>query len=71
MFLQEVINRLGANALLTPGEIVRDFVSVLNVLQQNQDLTLTKLIHSSSFSLTTNSKSIKAEENNEFAEFTL
>ncbi len=71
VFLQEVINRLGANALLTPGEIVRDFVSVLNILQQNQNLTLSKLIHSSNFSLAANSKSIKAEENSEFAEFTL
>ena len=70
MFMQEVINRLGASALLTPGEIVRDFVSVLNVLQQNQDLTISKLLHSSGFSLTTNSKSNNVD-NSEFAEFTL
>ena len=70
MFMQEVINRLGASALLTPGEIVRDFVSVLNILQQNQDLTINKLLHSSGFSLTTNSKSPIADDS-EFAEFTL
>ena len=70
MFMQEVINRLGASALLTPGEIVRDFVSVLNILQQNQDLTINKLLHSSGFSLTTNSRTPSADDS-EFAEFTL
>jgi len=35
-FLQEIVNRLGAEALLTPGEI-RDFISVLNILQQNPE----------------------------------
>jgi hypothetical protein len=70
-FLQEVVKRLGANALLTPGEIVRDFVSILNILQQNQHLTLNKLLHNSEFSLATNSKSKNVDENNEFAEFTL
>ncbi len=70
MFMQEVIKRLGANALLTPGEIVRDFVSVLNILQQNPDLTINKLLHSSGFSLNTNNKSSNVD-NSEFTEFTL
>jgi P-loop Domain of unknown function (DUF2791) len=69
-FLQEVVNRLGAKALLTPGEIVRDFVSVLNILQQNQDLTLNNLLHNSGFALTANSKSTSVDDS-EFAEFTL
>ncbi len=71
IFMQEVINRLGANALLTPGEIVRDFVSVLNILQQHQDLTLKKILHNSGFALTANTKSINVDKNSEFAEFTL
>ena len=70
MFLQEVVERLGAKALLTPGEIVRDFVSVLNILQQNQDLTLNNLLHNSGFSLTANSKNTNVDDS-EFAEFTL
>jgi len=45
-FLQEIVNRLGAEALLTPGEIVRDFISVLNILQQNPE-TFSELIHGS------------------------
>lgn len=70
-FLQEVVNRLGANALLTPGEIVRDFISVLNILQQNKELSLAKILHGSSFSLTAASKTPDVDENSEFAEFTL
>jgi hypothetical protein len=68
-FVQEVVNRLGASALLTPGEIVRDFISVLNILQQNQELSFEGLIHSSNLPLSLNEK-INVDEG-EVAEFTL
>lgn len=48
-FIQEITSRLGAEALLTPGEIVRDFISVLNLLYQNPVLKFNELIHSSNF----------------------
>jgi hypothetical protein len=48
-FVQEIVNRLGAEALLTPGEIVRDFISVLNILHQNPEISFAKLIHGSNF----------------------
>ncbi|AFZ27784.1 Protein of unknown function (DUF2791) [Cylindrospermum stagnale PCC 7417] len=51
-FVQEIINRLGAEALLTPGEIIRDFISVLNVLYQNPEVKFTELIHGSNFKAT-------------------
>lgn len=34
-FMQEALNRIGADELLTPREIIRDFVSVLNLMEQN------------------------------------
>ena len=40
---------MGAEALLTPGEIVRDFISVLNILYQNPQITLNQIIHDSEF----------------------
>ncbi len=46
-FIQEIVNRLGAEVLLTPGEIVRDFISILNILQQNQEISFEEIIHSS------------------------
>ncbi|HEY9849074.1 MAG TPA: ATP-binding protein [Leptolyngbyaceae cyanobacterium] len=70
-FMQEIVNRLGANALLTPGEIVRDFLSVLNILQQNPATSFNQLIHGNNLPLTSKEKKAKVDEEDEFAEFTL
>jgi hypothetical protein len=34
-FMSEVYSRIGADQLLTPREVTRDFVTLLNLLQQN------------------------------------
>lgn len=52
-FIHEIVNRLGADSLLTPSEIVRDFISILNILHQNPNLQLTSLIKSEEFRPTT------------------
>lgn len=74
-FLRLVTSRLGAEALLTPGEIVRDFVSVLNILQQNPKMTLSQLLQGGNFQPTatkpTVSQSASADEDGEYAEFTV
>ena len=70
-FVQEIVNRLGAEALLTPGEIVRDFISVLNILQQNPEISFTELLHGSGFPLSTGDKPINVDKNDKVAEFTL
>jgi len=69
-FLQEVVSRLGAEALLTPGEIVRDFIGVLNILQQNPETSFKDLLHSSELPLTSTSQNVTATENG-VAEFSL
>ncbi len=69
-FVQEIVNRLGAEALLTPGEIVRDFISVLNILYQNPGINFSELIHGSNFKPTTFGKSSNIGEDN-VAEFDL
>lgn len=43
-FLQEAVNRLGAEQMLTPREIIRDFITVLNLLRQNPDLSFEQLV---------------------------
>ncbi len=43
-FMTEVLNRIGADALLTPREVIRDFVALLNILQQNRDKTFESLL---------------------------
>ncbi len=40
---------MGAEALLTPGEIIRDFIRVLNVIYQNPAMKFTELIHGANF----------------------
>lgn len=69
-FISEIVNRLGAEALLTPGEIVRDFISVLNILHQNPEISFSKLVHGSDFKLTALSKNTDVDDDNA-AEFSL
>jgi hypothetical protein len=69
-FVQEVVSRLGAEALLTPGEIVRDFISVLNILHQNPGMAFGELIHDSKFKPTTVGKDVSVDED-DAAEFSL
>jgi hypothetical protein len=70
-FLNEVVTRLGAKELLTPREVVRDFIGILNILQQNPQLAFKDLIHSSNFQPTSAGKDSDVDENSEFAEFTV
>ncbi|GAA6624170.1 ATP-binding protein [Scytonema sp. NUACC26] len=72
-FVQEIVSRLGAEALLTPGEIVRDFISVANVLYQNPSLTFKKLIHGNDFKPTSVKKNvdINVDEDDDVAEISL
>jgi hypothetical protein len=69
-FVQEIVNRLGAEALLTPGEIVRDFLSVLNLLYQNPNISFGELIHGANFKPTILGKDTDADED-DVAEFSL
>ncbi|MDZ8241965.1 MAG: ATP-binding protein [Nostoc sp. ChiQUE01a] len=69
-FIQEIVNRLGAEALLTPGEIVRDFMSVLNILFQNPKILFGELIHDPKFKPTAVGKDVDVDEDNA-AEFSL
>ena len=70
-FLRVISDRVGADKLLTPGEIVRDFMSVLNILHQNPQLSLSQLLQRSDFQPSPVSKVPQAEPSGEFAEFTL
>ena len=43
-FMSIVLARIGADTLLTPREVLRDFVALLNLLQQNQDESFESLV---------------------------
>ena len=70
-FMQEIVNRLGAEKLLTPREVVRDFISVLNILQQNPDVTFGELIQGPDFQPASVPHDSDVDPEAEFAEFTL
>ncbi|MDQ6530103.1 ATP-binding protein [Flavobacterium sp. LHD-85] len=42
-FMEEMFNKPGASEFLTPREVIRDFLNILNILRQNPDLDKTKL----------------------------
>ncbi len=69
-FVKEIVSRLGAEALLTPGEIVRDFMTLLNILHHNPSIKFSELIHGSSFKPTVAGKVTDVDEDNA-AEFSL
>lgn len=70
-FMQEVADRLGAAELLTPREVVRDFIAVLNVLHQNPGVSFGQLIHGTDFQPTKPDEDPEVDKAGEFAEFTL
>lgn len=72
-FLSAIAGRLGADVLLTPGEIVREFIAVLNALHQNPKLSLSQLVRGDQPAATKKATSRKsqADEENQYAEFTL
>lgn len=48
-FMTEVLGRLGAGNFLTPRDVTRDFVSVLNLLQQNPGESFLGMVKGSDF----------------------
>lgn len=50
-FLNLVVSRLGADQLLTPREITRDFLGLLNILYQNPELSFDSVVMEEGFSV--------------------
>jgi hypothetical protein len=71
-FLQVIISRLGAEALLTPGEIVRDFMSVLGILRQHPGMTLAQVLQGTTFQPARSQQPPQTDsKDDEYAEFTV
>lgn len=50
-FLTVEYNRVGAESHITPREIIRDFIELLNILHQNPDRTVAQVLGDNSFEL--------------------
>lgn len=46
VFLKICLERAGADTMITPREIIRDYMTVLNILLQNPDTTFTEVVGS-------------------------
>ena len=73
-FLNAVVSRMGADQLLTPREVTRDFLGLLNILHQNPELSFDTLVNEKGFSVQSaeqNPEEVPDKEDELFAEFNI
>lgn len=70
VFLQAIAGRIGADQLLTPREVVRDFITVLNLLRQNPGTKFRDILGSENFQSTAEHDP-DVDESGDYAEFNL
>ena len=64
-FLQLSLSRAGADSLITPREMLRDYMTILNILMQNNNVTFSELLKSNdNIPTDASNKSGKPEDNN-------
>ena len=66
-FIKTEFSRIGADKAITPREVIRDFIELLNIIYQNPDIDVKELLSSGDFGFSTPTES--AEISEEFAEF--
>ena len=69
-FLTVEYNRVGAETHITPREIIRDFIELLNILYQNPQKSISELLGDNSFELAKGGLS-EEEIHSDFLEFEL
>ena len=69
-FIKLEYGRIGADQNITPREVIRDFIELLNLLYQNPDMSLNALMESEEFSYA-KSEAVSDEADGAFAEFTI
>lgn len=70
-FMKEVISRMGADKLLTPREVIRDFIAILNAIYQNEGLSFDNLVQSSEFQTTKADDDPDEVKESDYAEFSV
>lgn len=69
-FVRTEYSRVGADQNITPREIIRDFIELLDLLYQNPDVSLAELMKSEAFTYT-KSGAVPDAADEKYAEFTL
>ena len=70
LFLRIEYGRIGADTNITPREVIRDFIELLDMLYQHPGISVNELMESDAFSYA-KSDAVSDEALEEFAEFTL
>ena len=69
-FIRIEFGRIGADSHITPREVIRDFIEVLDIVYQNPTVKVKELLGSEQFDFAQNAVD-EEETQEEFAEFTL
>lgn len=69
-FIKIEYERIGAEQNITPREVIRDFIELLDLLYQNPNATIEEMLNSEEFSYT-KSEAVSDEANDEYVEFTI
>lgn len=67
VFIKDEFGRIGADTHITPREVIRDFIELLDIICQNPDLNISEFI--SSGGMTHSTADPSADDESEFAEF--
>lgn len=68
-FIKIEYGRIGANKNITPREVIRDFIELLNIVYQNPTVNITELLSSESFEYAKTELEDDNAVTDEFAEF--
>lgn len=69
-FIKLEYSRIGATENITPREVIRDFIELLDLIYQNPDLKINELLESPDFSFA-KSEAVSDNTDENFVEFTL
>ncbi|MBQ9817080.1 MAG: ATP-binding protein [Proteobacteria bacterium] len=69
-FIKIEYERIGADVNITPREVIRDFIELLDLLYQNPDMSIMELLNSDAFTYT-KSEAVSDDADTNYAEFTL
>ena len=70
VFIRMEYERIGADTNITPREVIRDYIELLDLLMQNPNLRLPELMQSEEFSFA-ESEAVSDQTREEYAEFTI
>ena len=69
-FIKIEYGRIGADENITPREVIRDFIELLDLLYQHEDMSISELLNSEEFSYA-RSEAVSDEAAAGYVEFTL